>query len=139
MEIPVKRKELRRPRESAQTPVGISKMTMLAVYTPLAMNTSKMSSPAPSSSSVLMPQMSEADNVYSPRNDEIAANHACGSLTILAFIPPRVTRLYPLLLAHCISIPANLVGCLWNSNARLGCSLVSASILGRTRRPVNEA
>ncbi len=60
------RNEVRRPRVSASTPVGISKRAMLPVNTALATNTPKMSSPASRRKRVLTPQISDAESVYSP-------------------------------------------------------------------------
>jgi hypothetical protein len=57
------RKEARRPHESATIPVGISNSTMPAVKKALAVNASKIDSPASSRKIVLMPQMSEAAKV----------------------------------------------------------------------------
>ena len=57
------RKEIRRPRESATIPVGISKSIIPAVQKALAAKASKFDSPASSRKIVLMPQMSEAASV----------------------------------------------------------------------------
>lgn len=54
------RYEVRRPRVSATTPVGISKITMPSVKNALAANASRLVSPASSRKSVLMPQMNDA-------------------------------------------------------------------------------
>ena len=56
----------RRPAVSANTPVGSSNTTIPAVNAALATNTPKMSSPASSKNSVLMPQISAAESVKSP-------------------------------------------------------------------------
>ena len=61
-----RRNESRRPSVSATTPVGISNTTIPAENAAFAMNTSKKLSPASSRKSVLTPQMSAADSVYSP-------------------------------------------------------------------------
>ncbi len=60
------RNDARLPAVSASTPVGISNTTMPAVNAALATNTSKMSRPASSRKSVLTPQITDADSVYSP-------------------------------------------------------------------------
>ncbi len=57
------RKEIRRPRESATMPVGISNSTMPAVKNALAAKASKFDSPASSRKIVLMPQISDAARV----------------------------------------------------------------------------
>lgn len=57
---------MRRPSVSAITPVGISKTAMAAVNAALARKTWKMVRPASSRKSVLMPQISDPDNVNSP-------------------------------------------------------------------------
>jgi hypothetical protein len=60
-------KEMRRPAASATTPVGTSKMTIPAVNAAFATNASVSESPASSKNRVLIPQISEAANVWSKR------------------------------------------------------------------------
>ena len=57
--------ESRRPRVSATTPVGTSKMTMPTLKKALAAKASVLESPASSRKSVLTPQMNEAASVVS--------------------------------------------------------------------------
>jgi hypothetical protein len=59
------RNENRRPRVSATTPVGTSKMTWPAEKKALARNASPMLNPASSRNSVLTPQMNDAASVVS--------------------------------------------------------------------------
>ena len=56
----------RRPRVSAMTPVGTSKMTMPMEKKALAAKASVLFSPASSRNRVLMPQITEVERVYSP-------------------------------------------------------------------------
>ena len=60
------RNEIRRPSVSATTPVGTSNRTIPAENAAFATNTSKKLRPASSRKSVLTPQMSAAESVYSP-------------------------------------------------------------------------
>ena len=61
--------ENRRPRVSATTPVGISKMTIPAVKNALAANASALVRPASSRKMVLMPQMNDEASVVSSVSD----------------------------------------------------------------------
>ena len=63
-----RRNETRRPSVSATTPVGISNTTIPAEKAAFAMKTSRKLSPALSRKSVLTPQMSAAESVYSPES-----------------------------------------------------------------------
>jgi len=58
-----RRNEKRRPRVSATTPVGTSKITCPRAKKALAVNASVLLSPASSRKSVLMPQMNDAASV----------------------------------------------------------------------------
>ncbi len=64
MRVP-SRKENRRPRVSATTPVGTSKTTMPRVKKALAANAWVLSRPASSRNRVFTPQMNEAARVVS--------------------------------------------------------------------------
>ena len=57
--------ENRRPRVSATTPVGISKITWPSVKNALAANASALFSPASSRKIVLIPQMNDDASVVS--------------------------------------------------------------------------
>ena len=59
------RYDVRRPRVSATTPVGTSKMTIPAVKNALAAKASVLLNPASSRKSVLIPQMNDAASVCS--------------------------------------------------------------------------
>ena len=64
--VPAPRRKLkRRPRVSATTPVGTSKMTWPRLKNALAAKASALLSPASSRKSVLTPQMNEAASVVS--------------------------------------------------------------------------
>jgi hypothetical protein len=58
-----RRKDARRPQESATTPVGTSKTTIPAMKKALAANASRLVSPASSRKSVLMPQIKDVASV----------------------------------------------------------------------------
>jgi len=58
-----RRNEKRRPRVSAMTPVGISKITCPTAKNAFAANASVLLRPASSRNSVLMPQMNDAASV----------------------------------------------------------------------------
>ena len=62
------RYEKRRPTLSATIPVGTSKTIIPAVKKAFAANAWKFESPASSRKIVLMPQMSDADNVFPSRS-----------------------------------------------------------------------
>jgi hypothetical protein len=61
------RYDVLRPRVSATTPVGTSKITRPAVKNALAANASVLVRPASRRNSVLMPQMNDAASVLSRR------------------------------------------------------------------------
>ncbi len=64
--VTLNRNEARRPRVSANTPVGISKIAEPAANAALARKTSKIPSQASSRNSVFTPQIRAAASMYSP-------------------------------------------------------------------------